>query len=107
MSATVFTDMTMDMATTLLEMVGFAANGRCMACGWPLAESADKGCVQGNCSFRPSERDTEYGRWWTRTQTLTFAREYANGNVQFRPFGLPSGADLDTIAEERKSEKKT
>ena len=28
-------------------------DSRCAVCGWPLAESADKGCVRGNCSLRP------------------------------------------------------
>jgi hypothetical protein len=27
--------------------------GKCDRCGWPLAESAEKGCVLGNCSQRP------------------------------------------------------
>lgn len=27
---------------------------RCAICGWPLVETADKGCVRGNCSFRPT-----------------------------------------------------
>lgn len=27
--------------------------GRCTVCGWPLAESRDKGCVDGDCSYRP------------------------------------------------------
>ena len=27
---------------------------RCAVCGWPLAESADKGCIRGNCSQRPT-----------------------------------------------------
>lgn len=26
---------------------------RCDVCHWPLAPSADKGCVLGNCSYRP------------------------------------------------------
>lgn len=26
---------------------------RCEKCGWPLADSVDKGCVVGNCSMRP------------------------------------------------------
>lgn len=26
---------------------------RCAVCAWPLAESAEKGCVRGNCSQRP------------------------------------------------------
>ncbi len=25
---------------------------RCRRCGWPLAESREKGCVPGDCSFR-------------------------------------------------------
>lgn len=28
-------------------------DSRCAVCGWPLAESADKGCTRGNCSMRP------------------------------------------------------
>ena len=27
---------------------------RCAICGWPLAASADEGCVRGNCSLRPA-----------------------------------------------------
>lgn len=26
---------------------------RCRVCGWPLANTADEGCVKGNCSMRP------------------------------------------------------
>ena len=26
---------------------------QCERCGWPLAETSDKGCVPGNCSQRP------------------------------------------------------
>ena len=25
---------------------------RCVWCGWPLASTADEGCVEGNCSMR-------------------------------------------------------
>lgn len=28
-------------------------DSRCAVCGWHLAESADNGCVRGNCSYRP------------------------------------------------------
>lgn len=28
-------------------------NNRCAICGWPLAESQDKGCMRGDCSLRP------------------------------------------------------
>jgi len=30
---------------------------RCERCGWPLAESAARGCVPGNCSYRCGHRD--------------------------------------------------
>lgn len=30
---------------------------RCRVCGWPLAESVDKGCVPGNCSQRPLPKE--------------------------------------------------
>ena len=26
---------------------------RCEICDWPLAESREKGCVPGDCSYRP------------------------------------------------------
>lgn len=35
---------------------------RCPLCDWPLAESADNGCVIGNCSYRPDEGSDEYRR---------------------------------------------
>lgn len=71
--------------STLLEMIGFAATGRCMACGWKLKPTAiaveDAGCVQGNCSFRPGEHNPEYPRWWQRTQILALARKYLKGEL--------------------------
>lgn len=67
--------------STLLDMIGFAATGRCMACGWPVKESVDQGCVQGNCSFRPGERTPDYQRWWQRTQLLELARKYISGTL--------------------------
>lgn len=29
---------------------------RCRICGWPLYESVDQGCVQGNCCLRPAPK---------------------------------------------------
>lgn len=29
-------------------------SNRCRVCGWTLADSADEGCVEGNCSERPT-----------------------------------------------------
>lgn len=42
------------------------AAGRCYPCGWPLAASADQGCIIGNCSFRPSEHSAEHDPWLAR-----------------------------------------
>lgn len=61
--------------STMLEMIRFATLGKCMACGWPLAESETAGCVQGNCSFRPGEHSPEYPRWWERTQIIEASRK--------------------------------
>lgn len=36
--------------------------GRCPICSWPYAESREKGCVPGDCSYRPQEGTTEYER---------------------------------------------
>ena len=79
-----FSEVTAEFAMTLLEMVGLAAAGRCMACSWPVVEAAQHGCVQGNCSYRPDPHAVGYARWWARTQALTFARLYASGQVTFR-----------------------
>ncbi|HXI41621.1 MAG TPA: hypothetical protein VNH83_16685 [Bryobacteraceae bacterium] len=65
--------------STMLAMIGLAASGRCMACSWPLAESADKGCVQGNCSYRPQNGSHDYQTWRTRTEILTLARTFFAG----------------------------
>lgn len=59
----------------LLEMIGLADSRRCMACGWPLESSEKRGCVIGNCSFRPQEHDEAYPRWHERTQILVLARK--------------------------------
>lgn len=50
----------------LEQMVHYAVIGRCMACGWPLKNEPENGCVQGNCSFRPHESGVEYPGWHRR-----------------------------------------
>lgn len=35
---------------------------RCPWCGWPIRESAELGCVVGNCSMRPMPNDTDEAR---------------------------------------------
>lgn len=37
---------------------------RCPICDWPMAESRDKGCMPGDCSYRPDQGSPE----WYRTQ---------------------------------------
>ncbi|MGD9882306.1 MAG: hypothetical protein AB7F22_30175 [Reyranella sp.] len=49
--------------------------GRCYACGWPLAESQENGCIPGDCSFRPSDRDSAHGEWYARMKEVDAARE--------------------------------
>lgn len=44
--------------------------GRCEVCGWPLAESADKGCVTGDCSYRPHAGTAECARIEKRRAAL-------------------------------------
>lgn len=61
----------------LIEMIRLADAGRCMACGWPLESSAARGCVLGNCSFRPQQDEEPYRRWMERTRILTLARKDA------------------------------
>jgi hypothetical protein len=44
--------------------------GRCDQCGWTLAESADKGCVSGNCAYRPPDHSPEAQRIRERREAL-------------------------------------
>jgi len=57
----------------LVEMLRSAAEGRCMVCGWPLAQTVHRGCVPGNCSFRPDQSSREYARWRQRTEIVLYA----------------------------------
>ena len=48
--------------------------GRCPICDWPLAATANQGCVEGNCSYRP-----EYGsEEWYRIQRNKVACGHGN-----------------------------
>ena len=46
---------------------------RCQVCDWPLAESADNGCVTGNCSYRPEQGSPEWHRIERRRAALAMA----------------------------------
>lgn len=43
---------------------------RCEVCGWPLADSVLRGCVEGNCGYRPNENTDEYYRIKKRREEL-------------------------------------
>lgn len=71
-----------DLVTDSLEEVVRRIDGRivadplrCEVCGWPLAKSAEFGCVPGNCSYRPEEGSVEYMRIKRRRAELVCARE--------------------------------
>lgn len=53
---------------------------RCEVCDWPLAESRDKGCVPGDCSYRPEEGSPEWYRIRARREAL-----------KAQPSGAPDG----------------
>ncbi len=59
------------------------SNTRCGVCGWPLDESAEKGCVDGACSYRHDARGARY--------RIGIAHELATIPYPFR-----------TVAEEQK-----
>jgi len=50
-------------------------NGRCYACGWPLKESQEKGCIIGDCSYRPGENSPDYQGWRTRIEAERLLRQ--------------------------------
>jgi hypothetical protein len=43
---------------------------RCRVCDWPLANSIQDGCVEGNCSYRPRIGSDEYLRIAARREQL-------------------------------------
>jgi len=44
--------------------------GRCDICDWTLAESRDKGCVPGDCSYRPEQGSPEWYRIKARQEEI-------------------------------------
>lgn len=48
---------------------------RCPVCDWPLAESQEKGCIPGDCSYRPEPGTPEYTRISKRRAMLATAGE--------------------------------
>lgn len=56
--------------------------GRCDICDWTLAESRDKGCVPGDCSYRPTEGTDEWLRIKARRVEVERQRvEHARGGA--------------------------
>lgn len=84
--------MTLD-TKALQAAVGTADNrNRCLVCDWPLAESADKGCVPGDCSYRPN------GEEWSRIQAKReFYARVKQEVLATRSQSLPD--ELTAIAE--------
>lgn len=52
----------------MMERVG--ASSYCRRCGWPMTQSADQGCVPGNCSYRPADGTEEHERMRRRDEEL-------------------------------------
>jgi len=53
---------------TLRDIVRTYESGRCFFCYWPLAATRERGCVPGNCAFRPEEHSEEYRRKRSRVE---------------------------------------
>lgn len=52
---------------------------RCKICDWPLAESREQGCVEGDCSYRPNTFSPEWYRIQKRrTQIAQTAKGVKN-----------------------------
>lgn len=45
-------------------------NRRCPICDWPMAETRDDGCVEGDCSYRPREGSEDWNRMQQRKKEL-------------------------------------
>lgn len=60
------------------ERIGELKKYRCEVCDWPLAFDLSKGCVPGNCSYRPKPNSPEWERIKERRTAL--AKESSDGN---------------------------
>lgn len=49
------------------EIMRSLVRGKCYACGWDLSQM---GCRPFDCSFRPSEMDTQHAGWLKRVTEL-------------------------------------
>lgn len=59
-----------DASTGDAPVASVSTPSRCEICDWPLAESWEKGCVPGNCSYRPDD-PAEQRRIRERRQLVT------------------------------------
>jgi hypothetical protein len=62
--------------STLLEMIGLADAGRCMACAGEHITLAELSKMHGGCPIKFAERHPEFALWKQRTQILELARKY-------------------------------
>lgn len=47
---------------------------RCPICDWPMAETRDDGCVDGDCAYRPREGSPEWHEVQRRKRDLAERR---------------------------------
>lgn len=57
------------------ETAEVADESRCEVCDWPLADSPEKGCVKGNCSYRPEWHSAEWYRMQARRQQIALRQD--------------------------------
>jgi hypothetical protein len=57
--------------TELLDVLRSYHDGRCFACGWSLAAEQGKGCIPGDCSYRPPQVHPSYKQWRERMEVMT------------------------------------
>lgn len=55
-------DMLVTKGKRLIDEAKTSTPERCPICEWPLADSREKGCVTGDCSFRPRDGTYDYYR---------------------------------------------
>lgn len=47
-------------AARIVEEIEDYGEGRCRICGWTLAADRANGCVDGDCSYRPTQSSDEW-----------------------------------------------
>lgn len=84
-----------DLLSELLDVLRSYHDGRCYACGWSLAAEQSKGCIPGDCSYRPPEVHPSYKQWRERMEVMTRVQHAITHPQQYSSHEPPDDRPTD------------